>query len=79
MVNVVSPAKTSKKPTEKMVKNGKNAEDKGDANAMDKLNEEIRFAIWPNYDYEKFVQAIEDWPELMTSKHGSMQETLLHR
>ena len=76
MVNVVSPAKTSKKPSEKMVKN---AEDKGDANAMDKLNEEIRFAIWPNYDFEKFVQAIEDWPELMTSKHGNMQETLLHR
>ena len=68
----VSPAKeTGKAP--KVITSAKDAE------RMDALNEEIRVAIWPNYDHEKFLKILDDWPELTTLKHGTLQETLLHR
>ena len=50
-----------------------------DGDLLDKLGEELRFAIWPMYDHNKFTSTLEQWPELMDLKSGLMQETLLHR
>lgn len=50
-----------------------------DADLLDKLGEELRLAIWPFYDQEKFTQTLAEWPELLELKSGRMQETLLHR
>ena len=50
-----------------------------DGDLLDKLGEELRFAIWPLYDHEKFTKTLEDWPELLDLKSGRMQETLIHR
>ena len=51
----------------------------GDSESSDSIREEINLAIWPQYDTEKFNKIMKDNPDLMTSKHGPMQETLLHR
>ena len=51
----------------------------GDSESSDSIREEINLAIWPQYDTEKFNKILKDNPDLMTSKHGPMQETLLHR
>ena len=50
-----------------------------DADLLDKLGEELRLAIWPFYDHDKFTQTLEEWPELLELKDGGKQETLLHR
>ena len=68
----VSPAKENNKAP-KVITSGKDTE------KMDALNEDIRLAIWPNYDHEKFLKILDDWPELTTLKHGTLQETSLHR
>ena len=46
---------------------------------LDNLGEELRLAIWPNYDHEKFISILNEWPDLINIKSGPMQETLLHR
>ena len=50
-----------------------------DADLLDKLGEELRLAIWPFYDQEKFTQTLAEWPELLELKSGRMQETVCHR
>ena len=50
-----------------------------DGALLDKMGEELRMAIWPMYDHDKFTSTLEQWPELMDLKSGLMQETLLHR
>jgi hypothetical protein len=68
MVNVVSPVKKLKK------QKSESKESK-----LGDLGEELRLSIWPNYDHDKFITALDEWPELMELKNGTMQETLLHR
>ena len=43
------------------------------------LIEELRKCIWPVYDHDKFKENLQLRPNIVNSRHGNKQETLLHR